>query len=205
MDTPELAHAKVTLRRQQKEGRKSLSPESWASQSFKLLGQLVGLPAYVESEVLVAFAGVKGEPDTRPLCEATLELGRRIYLPRVEADGHLSMRRVTNLDSLVMGNFEVPEPKAKSPEGLISESQAALVLVPGLAFDTKGNRLGYGKGYYDRFLAGLEGHAGPRITVGIGLCDAWVDEVPIGDYDVALNWIVTPDRVHRVEPAPSQG
>ena len=130
------------------------------------------------------------EPDIWPLLEKALAAGKIAALPRHQpADKNYVAGRVQHVRSeIVTGAFGIREPAARCPE--IPLSRFDLILVPGVAFDGHGNRLGRGKGFYDRLLAGARG-----VKCGIAFDGQLVNEVPAGPADVRLNFILTPARV----------
>ena len=98
------------------------------------------------------------------------------------------------LEELESGSFGVREPSLAAPQYNMDLDGQALCLVPGLCFDNKGYRLGYGKGYYDRFLAKFRG-----VTLGLCYNDFLQDCLPVGDYDLPVQQIATENRVFTVE------
>ena len=132
------------------------------------------------------FAATRGEPATRPIVEAAIRSGRETLLPRCKDAGHLEFAPVHAWDELEAGRYGLLEP--------ISESSRApgrdgdLVLVPGLAFDRRGGRLGRGGGYYDRCFEGLQ--RGSPWLLGLGFSFQLVDEVPLEVHDRRLDgWL----------------
>ncbi|MFT9366938.1 MAG: 5-formyltetrahydrofolate cyclo-ligase [Gluconobacter sp.] len=128
------------------------------------------------------------EVDLRPLCYALSEVGRQVLLPETTPKGFpLIFRRWTPASSMIAGRFGTshPEDEIDVPD---------LVLVPFLAFDRFGYRLGYGGGYYDRTLAALNVPA-----IGFGFAGQQIDAVPTGPYDIPLKTIVTECGVIRTD------
>ena len=137
---------------------------------------LTALPVWQAAPAVFAFASLPDEPDTLPLLRAALAAGKRLYLPRV-ADRVLETVPVQDLAGLVPGAYGICEP-AGPAEAL---PPGTLALVPCLAMDAHGVRLGRGGGYYDRFLAGF---AGPRLV----LCPAALvlPALPRAAWDIAF-------------------
>lgn len=126
------------------------------------------------------------EADVRPLMTALVERGHRVALPRVAGrDAPLRFLRWRPGDVLEPGYGGIAEPRAGG-----EEIAPRALLVPLLAFDRAGRRLGYGGGFYDRTLAHLR-RAGPIQAIGIAYADQEVDSLPHGDHDERLDWIVT--------------
>ena len=148
--------------------------------------QVRALDAYREARALLLYLSKGSEPDTWGLLDRALAEGRPVYAPRcLDGRGNMAFYRVPSREGLVLGRFGLWEPDpARCPpwEG----GAGALCLVPGIAFDREGFRLGYGMGYYDRFLAGFSGSS-------LGLCYEGLvqDRLPRGVYDRKVGRLVT--------------
>ena len=154
-----------------------------AERSGDIIRQLSVWPVWKTSDRICAFCGDKSEPQALdPWPE-----DKRIALPRVSGDT-LEMHWIFGADELVPGHFGIYEPHPNSPS---AGNGFDLILVPGLAFDTGGGRLGRGKGYYDRFLAGARGFC-------VGLCfdDQIVERVPMESHDQRMDFVVTPSAIY---------
>ena len=135
--------------------------------------------AYGQARVLLGYAALPEEIQTDGILRRALAEGKALYLPRCLDDaGQMAFYRVQALEDLESGSFGVREPSLAAPQYNMDLDGQALCLVPGLCFDNKGYRLGYGKGYYDRFLAKFRG-----VTLGLCYNDFLQDCLPVGDYD----------------------
>jgi 5-formyltetrahydrofolate cyclo-ligase len=152
---------------------------------------LIASSQWAASEALALFVGVRHEVDTWSLIEAAWSAGKTVYLPLVRSRGIMSMHVVNSRESLVPGSFGLLEPKPECPEGLAEFDRSLCVCVPGLAFTRRGERLGQGGGFYDRFLAGLVSHAGPRRTLGVAYAWQLLDELPTSDHDQRVESLLT--------------
>ncbi|MBS1066896.1 5-formyltetrahydrofolate cyclo-ligase [Gluconobacter kondonii] len=167
---------KKSLRRKMAEYRQGLSSENEEKLRGFLLKEILAQPA----RKIAAVWPLAEEVDLRPLCHALSEAGRQVLLPETTPKGSpLIFRRWTPSSSMIAGRFGTSH-----PEGEIEVPD--LVLVPFLAFDRSGYRLGYGGGYYDRTLAALNVPA-----IGFGFAGQQIDAVPTGPYDIPLKTIVT--------------
>ncbi|MBY9081256.1 5-formyltetrahydrofolate cyclo-ligase [Paenibacillus sp. HN-1] len=153
------------------------------------------------AESVMAYAPIRSELDVRPLIESCWQTGRNVILPRVHSDtGTLSLHPTGSWHELVQGTYGIFEPAADSPE-LDEDVRPAVIFVPGLAFDLRGGRLGYGRGYYDRLLARLKagdnGGTGEASTVWIGLAYAaqLIPEVPMDAHDAFMDFLITEDGI----------
>jgi 5-formyltetrahydrofolate cyclo-ligase len=128
---------------------------------------------------------------TRPLYERARGLGRHVLWPRIEA-GRIVFAPCSGWEDLVPGRYGVPAP----PEAFRAEPLAsdALVLVPGVAFDEQGHRLGRGGGYYDRVLSG----AGGATPVGVAFDCQIVEEVPVEPHDRRVAGLLTESGFRRI-------
>lgn len=147
--------------------------------------------------VLVWMPYFPGEVDLSSLISAQLNQ-RRVYVPRILPDVQMSFISIdVGWDnSLVTGQLGIPEPTGASGEAFDeSRAESTLVLVPGLAFDSLGNRLGRGRGYYDRFLS----RAAMAEATKVGVCfDLQITpEVPTESFDIAMDWVVSEQRTLR--------
>ncbi|QWU17198.1 5-formyltetrahydrofolate cyclo-ligase [Paenibacillus sophorae] len=144
---------------------------------------------------LMVYVPFRSELDTRPLIEWCWANERKVILPRVHADtGELSLHRVESWNELAQGAYGIPEPAETSP-AIGEEAGPLVVFVPGLAFDARGGRLGYGRGYYDRLWARFRVSASgtPENTVWIGLAYGAqvLPEVPMDVHDAYMDMLIT--------------
>ncbi|MFM9845486.1 MAG: 5-formyltetrahydrofolate cyclo-ligase [Dongiaceae bacterium] len=147
---------------------------------------LAAIPT-ADHDAISAFWPLPDELDTRPLISALAARGHRIGLPVVIKRGQpLLFRLWTPETELVQGNFRVMTPPPDAPEVVPS-----LLIVPLLAFDRAGYRLGYGGGFYDRTLQKLRAALGGVLAVGVALSAQEVPAVPRDDTDQPLDWIVS--------------
>lgn len=114
---------------------------------------------------------------------------KEIYLPVCGNNHTMSLHRIRDLDDVIEGAYQIPVPADQTQP--LNPEELDLVIVPGLSFDRQGYRMGYGGGYYDRFLSRLR----PGIAVGICYTGLLVPEVPRDDFDQKCDWILTGDEV----------
>ncbi len=148
---------------------------------------------YHEAQSVHSFFGVesKGEIPTLKILEDVLAKGKYLAMPRITGmNGEMEHIRVGSLDSLRKGPWGIPQPF----EGESVESSSLdLVIVPGLAADRKGNRIGYGKGYYDRFLISATNAKKVMLLPRTFL----MDQIPVKDHDVPMDMLVTETGIIR--------
>ncbi|MDX2175316.1 MAG: 5-formyltetrahydrofolate cyclo-ligase [Candidatus Sumerlaeia bacterium] len=182
--------AKRALRRDLRARLAAVAPEEARAATERLAALLLAQAETRGASVLAAYAAMPGELDCAPYLEARQAAGAALYLPRVVGRESLAFHRVEDLGGLEpLGPFGIREPDADAP--LLDAGALRLVLVPGLAFTARGARLGRGRGYYDRFLAGL-----PPECLRVGVAYDWqvLDDLPTEAHDARLDALATPTR-----------
>jgi 5-formyltetrahydrofolate cyclo-ligase len=211
---------KEALRRAFRDRREALGPDDVLTASERLCARLADDDELGQASSIGGFASVRREIDIFPYLRARLERDARVFLPRVTGPGEMVFVEVDDLDGLERGAFGIPEPVGPAAD----PSEIVHFLLPGLAFDSRGGRLGMGGGYYDRFLGALlgtplasplanqsdRGEAGrerdvrrPRL---IGACYSWQvvdDPLPMEPHDVRLDRVVTDREILSVDAATS--
>ncbi len=162
-----------------------------------LLHRLLALPAWQSATVICGYASIRGELDTRPIGHAALAAGKTYALPVTlsgTGEGRMVFRAIPSdgFERLVTGRFGIPEPPAEEDFPLLTPEamRGALLIVPALGFDREGFRIGYGGGYYDRFLDALATADIPIRTVGLcpGVCR--VDKLPRETHDRPVHTVL---------------
>jgi 5-formyltetrahydrofolate cyclo-ligase len=177
------AETKSQLRQHCRKLRASLGEETRARASQSICAQLEDWPIFLQSNTILTYMPIKGEADLTALLDRHPE--KLWVLPRIiPEENHRMIFHPYDAARLVCHPFGMAEPAADLPE--ISPSEIQLVLVPGLAYDHHGWRLGYGGGYFDRFLKSFAG-----TSVGIALHALVLDNLPHNEFDVPVQWIVT--------------
>ena len=145
---------KKQLRQQIREKKRAMTPEQ-IEQASARLGQLfVESKVYQEAKTIYGYLPYNQEVRTVPMLEQALKDGKRVAVPKVIGD-EMVFIYMTDLSQVENGYAGIPEPVANEP---VADDTTALVLMPGLAFDPAGHRIGYGGGFYDRFLAAEPDH-----------------------------------------------
>lgn len=164
--------------------RSALLPEQVAQLSRLAQQRLVATELFSSAQSLALYSPIHNETATSELFDAARRQGKQVYYPRVVKEG-LCMVEVDRPEQLVPGAFGVLEPAADLHS---SQQVPDLILIPGLAFDRRGHRLGYGRGFYDRYLACCSDRA-----VRVGFCYSFqlCDALPVGAHDQSLDVLVT--------------
>ncbi|MEW6522551.1 MAG: 5-formyltetrahydrofolate cyclo-ligase [Bacillota bacterium] len=184
---------KEVLRRRMLALRATIPPGSHRAWSRTIAGRIMALPAYAPAGTIMAYAHFRHEVDTTELIQAALASGRRVVLPRSDPKTRsLSIFAVLGPEDLAPGAYGIMEPvPGRCPQ--VPPGEVDLVCVPGVAFTRDGGRLGYGGGYYDRFL----GLLGPgAVSLGVAFELQLVDELPLDCHDRRVAAVVTEAGVY---------
>lgn len=189
-----LKRAKRALRRLVLERRDGLLPSERAERSRRIADRVLALPEVAVARTVMAFWSFGSEVDTAPLIRALHDAGRRVVLPRVEGADILTVVFAPD-DPVEPAAFGAMEPSG----GVVVEaSEMDVVIVPAVALDRSCRRIGYGGGFYDRFLPRIRPDA---LGVAIGFAVQLVDEVPQGRADRRVDAIVTEEEEIRCRKA----
>jgi len=187
---------KFALRRRLKARLADMTPEAIAAKSRQACALLVGLEEFQRAAVVLVYLPIRGEVDATPATRAALEAGKTVLAPKVSFERCEMLGVVIRslADDLFATRHGLREPASQEawPVGEID-----LVVVPALAYDRQGNRLGRGGGIYDRFLARPELRA---VTCGLAFADQVVAEVPTHPNDRPVDMLVTDEEVLRFTP-----
>lgn len=192
MDELLIRQEKARLRSEMRAFRKSLGAEAQQRTARLLLERLEAWPPWRQARTVMAYAAVRGEPDLGAALQALWHEGRRVVLPRCEGN-RLAALAVRGPEDLAPGCMGIPEPV----EGCtaVAPEEIDLILVPGLAFDRRGGRLGQGAGYYDRFLPCTQ-----AFRLGVAHSGCVIGRVPADPWDCRMDAILTTDGI-----LPSEG
>lgn len=182
------ADGKAALRHKVRLTLAGLSPEALCRSDDALFAAFAALPQVESASTLFAFWGIPGrEPDTARLIRALTARGKRVGLPRMLPGRQMEVRLYDPDRPLIPAAFGILEPPADAP--LLPREDIELALVPAVCYDRRGFRLGFGGGYYDRWLSGFSG-----ITVGLCRDCVLQDQVPIEEHDRRVELLLTETR-----------
>ena len=145
---------KLQLRRSIRERKRAMSEEEIVSRSEKLAALFIASEAYKNAKTIYGYMPYNQEVRTVPMLEQALRDGKRVAVPKCYGD-QMKFIYLEDLTKVEKGYANIPEPIADEP---IADDETALVMMPGLAFDPQGHRIGYGGGFYDKFLAAEPNH-----------------------------------------------
>lgn len=184
---------KRSLRSQLMAQRRALGHDVWRAFSHAAQLNLLSLDEYAQAECVALYAAAHNETDTELILNTSFRAGKRVLYPAV-CGTQMVFRSVERIEALQRGTFGILEP---CPTGVDHQAdEADLIIVPGVAFDLSGHRIGYGKGFYDRFLR----HPGCSAHL-VGLChDFQLTEEPIRAdlHDIPMEIVVTEKRIVRM-------
>ena len=185
MNISDLLVEKQNFRAQYRKKRADLSNEERKLFDIAICTNAAELPIIKNADTVLVYYPVKNEPDIRPLIQKLYSMGKRVAFPVSNSENcTLTFKYAKSLDDLILGTYDIPEP---SKDALIAkEFSHCVCIVPALVFDRYGYRIGYGKGYYDRFLKNFNGR-----SIGIAYSDFIVDALPCEPTDLKVNMIIT--------------
>ncbi len=186
---------KKKLIREQAHAARNAQPDKEALSSV-ICSRLVGLPEYAAARTVMYYVDVRSEARTRHYLPTVLGHDKRIVVPYCVA-GELELFHLTSMDELAVGMYRILEPKAElreRPEKRVAPAELDLVVVPGVAFDRQGGRLGHGFGYYDKLLH----HARPDAPlVALAFECQLFPEIPMHAHDVYMDRVITEAAVYQ--------
>jgi 5-formyltetrahydrofolate cyclo-ligase len=184
-----MSERKRELRRRILRMRESLTPEEVRRESQAVCERLVCHPAFDGGETILFYFPFRKEVDVRPAMEEAWSAGKRVVLPKADPETKsLAFYQLKRGEPLVSGSYGIPEPPGEE-SARIPPDAIDLVVVPGVAFDEQGYRLGYGGGYYDRFFSR---HPGPFQRIGVAYPFQVVSTVYPDVHDQRLDGLITP-------------
>lgn len=185
-----ITRRKAQLRAEARTRRDGIEGNSRTTATRAIESRLVALPSLDTVHVVHSYVGVGSEAGTEELIRGLLMRGQRVVCPRVNDRGGLDHLEISDVDALVDGpiGLREPDPRLATPLAL---AEIDVMLVPGLAFDRAGYRLGYGRSFYDRAIEELA-RAGRATTIGLAFDEQVVDELPREAHDAPVALIVTP-------------
>lgn len=146
---------------------------------------------FKNATIILAYASIKEEAKTTDIIEKAWSMNKQVFFPkcRKNEDGIMDFALCKNFSDLEEGQFKIQEPKSHCPivDNRIFNHGQCLILVPALAFDETGHRLGYGKGFYDRFLTKIP----LAIRIGITFDTLIFPSVPTNSWDIAVNYLAS--------------
>lgn len=185
---------KTSLRDKYKKLRLKIPAEVKKHNDKNIYLNILNLTEFFSASTVLCFVSSDNEVDTKKLIEHSLKAGKTVAVPKcLDSSGNMDFFIIDSLKALSPDSFGILEPDILKCKKL-KDLKGAVCIVPGLVFDKKGYRIGYGKGYYDRFLE-------KNNCLKIGLCykDFIADTLPYESYDISVDYIVTEKGVIKTE------
>ncbi len=188
-----MSNLKKELRHEILYKRDQLTVDDITAKSKAITEKFLELEEFQKARVIMFFIPFRNEVDTRPLIEKSLSLGKTVVVPRTLKDTKelIPSRLIDWEQDLAQGAYGIREPLPEKTRP-VEPKEIDLLLIPGVAFDLFGNRLGYGGGYYDRFVTNLRSGT-PLFAVAFEV--QIVDEVPVKEWDHRIDALITEERV----------
>ena len=173
---------KKELRRQIREKKRAMTEAQIVAASERLGELFLNCPEYQAAKTIYGYLPYNQEVRTVPMLEQAMKDGKRVAVPKCYGD-QMRFIYMEDLSLVENGYANIPEPIADEP---VADDPTALMLMPGLAFTEEGNRMGYGGGFYDKFLAAEPDHP----TVALCYDFQMVDYIPTDDYDIPVDRVL---------------
>ncbi len=180
------------LRRELKKIRSGVSVQQSEDSGLKILAVLKKHPFFSEPRIVASFISANHEICTQKINEFLLAAGHTLILPVVDPvkKGEMKFYSCCDLEDMVKDRFGIPEPKALK-ENLIADEVVEAIMVPLVGFDSRGNRLGMGCGYYDRMLKRVSANC---LLIGLAYDFQKIPELPYESWDMPLDEVITPEE-----------
>ncbi|MBO5415846.1 MAG: 5-formyltetrahydrofolate cyclo-ligase [Clostridia bacterium] len=176
---------KKALRAEYRRRRAEISEERKRELDARICREITSLACFRFADTVLMYYPIKGEIDITPVAAEAFARGKRVAYPICDTESRtMTFRYVESLSELREGSYSIPEPHESAPA--FDGGEHALCIIPAFAFDKDGYRLGYGGGYYDRFLKSFVGTA-----LGAVYSEFLTDALPRGYYDIAASVVVT--------------
>lgn len=173
---------KQELRRRIREQKRAMSEAEILRRSARLAELFIATPAYQSAKTLYGYLSYNQEVRTLPILEQALRDGKRVAVPKVYGE-EMRFLYLDDLSQVAKGYGGIPEPIADEP---VARDETALILMPGLAFDPQGHRIGYGGGFYDKFLAAEPHH----LTVALCYDFQMLPNLETDDHDIPVDQVL---------------
>ena len=183
---------KNRLRRRWQERRNQIPLLLRQEMSREICRNVLAYPALQAAETIFVYLAFRSEPETKELIQELFARKKRVTVPVCDKASHtMKAVEIKDFSCLAPGSYGILEPKTEQSDVLtIPKEEIDLVLVPGLAFDADGYRLGYGAGYYDRYL---KGYLGYKMGMAFENCMVW--RLPREEFDISVDCVVTNQAV----------
>lgn len=189
-----LAEQKKAIREQAHAARNALADKDGLSR--RIMDAFLALPQYKAAQTVMFYVDVRAEVRTRFALPAVLTHGKRMVVPWCNDQGELELFHLASMEELAVGMYKILEPRPELrglAEKRLQPEDLDLVMVPGVAFDRTGARMGHGKGYYDKLLQ----HARPDAPlIALAFECQFFPAIPVGEHDIFMDKIISETAVY---------
>lgn len=179
--------SKKDIRKRVLEKRNLITDKEWEEKSRLIYEKVVTHPFFLETDAIYCYVDYRREVGTRSIIKHAWNTDKKVAVPKVDGDT-MEFYYVESFEDLQEGFKGIPEPTPKQ----LACDENVLVIMPGVAFDATGNRIGYGKGYYDKYLRLHPNYK----TIAIAFELQMVDSIPAERYDICPNMIITEEKTY---------
>lgn len=183
---------KPDLKRSLRSERVQMSERVVREKSLRIYHRLIDMPAYQLARCIACYVSIKNEVDTRMVIPNAIGDGKQVGVPVTREDGDMDFQAIAGLSDLRPVHYGLREP-VPDPQKVLLPHTIDLILVPGIAFDRFGHRIGSGGGYYDRFLARTG-----AVRIGLSYGFQIIDRVPAEPHDEKMDLIITENEVIKI-------
>ena len=183
---------KSDLKRSLRAERTQMSERVVREKSLCIYRQLIDMPAYQLARRIACYVSIENEVDTRTVIQKAIGSSKQVGVPVTREDRRMDFQAISELNDLRPVHYGLREP-VPDPKMVLLPHTIDLILIPGIAFDRHGHRIGSGGGYYDRFLVQTE-----AVRIGLSYDFQIIDRVPAEAHDVKMDWIITENEVIRI-------
>ena len=174
--------------------RNSIDNNTKEEMDREIFNRLINLDLYKEAKNIFIYLSFGSEIDTNPIIDRVLEDGKEVYIPKIyKSNKEMKAIRLNSFEDLEENSMGILEPKDDS--NFIDKENIDLIIVPGAVFDLEGNRIGYGGGYYDRFLSNIKDK---RNKVALAYDLQIVENIEAEEHDIKVDYIITNYRINKI-------
>lgn len=184
---------KSEIRRIARQARTALPKSLRACYSEQIVSHVIGHPFFQECDTVCCYVACKEEADLSLLMDAAWAAGKQVAVPKVLTDEEMEFFAIHSREELSPGFFGIFEPTNPQIPWSAKTGEQVLVLLPGLAFDREGNRLGYGRGFYDRYLRAHPSYH----TIGIAFSVQCMEQIPAQPHDQRAEIVINEKGIYR--------
>jgi len=179
--------SKKDIRKRVLEERNFIEKEEWTEKSLRIYEKVITHPFFRNAEEIYCYIDFRNEVGTKKIIEKAWNLGKKVAVPKV-TESSMEFFYLQRFDELSLGNWVIPEPNTED----MACGKNVLVIMPGAVFDEKKHRIGYGRGYYDKYLFKHSNYQ----TMALAFELQMLENIPADEYDICPQIIVTEEHIY---------